>query len=206
MKPMLLSIVTLILPISGWSGNTPCVKATLASYIDLGQDGCIVGDKLFFGFSYEASAEGGAREIPATELIVNPAQAPFNSWLEFSADWRIESQQTQRSVIRYSVFGLRRIGEIAELGLEGTGFTAGMFGTVSVNESTNAGDLSVFLECIELCRLTPSDSVKTDPVRLVEVVDDVTLTARFGGATLSTFIAGFSSLACADGESQEGCS
>ena len=124
MKPILLSVVSLILPIFGWAGNTPCTTATLANYIDLGQDGCTVGDKLFFGFSYEASAEGGAREILATEINVNPAEAPFNSWLEFSADWRMESQQMQRSLIRYSVFGLRRIGEIAGLGLEGTGFTA----------------------------------------------------------------------------------
>ncbi len=81
-----------------------CLTGTLADYIALGAQGCTLNGDVFANFSYFAGASGGAATITAdqvtvTPLVVVPATARFN----FSAPWSVAQDQTQDSIIRYTI-------------------------------------------------------------------------------------------------------
>src|SRR5260370_42529786 len=87
-----------------WAAPTTCVTGTLADYIALGAQGCALNGDVFANFSYFAGASGGAAtimvdQITVTPLVLVPATARFN----FSAPWSVDQDQTQQSVIRYTI-------------------------------------------------------------------------------------------------------
>ena len=69
----------------------------------------------------------------------------------------------------------------------GTARVLGIFGSVTVNESTNVGKLSVFDHCTEVCQTKPIDLSGFNPVSVVLVTDHVSLSGGNGGASLSEF-------------------
>ncbi len=166
-----------------------CVTGTLVDYIALGAQGCNLNGDVFANFSYAASASGGAATITAdqimvTPLVVVPATARFN----FSAPWSVAQDQTQDSVIRYTIVPPPGGAAPFQLRLTlGTAQVGGIIGSVTVNEPTNVGRLSAFGRCIEVCETKANDSLNFDPVSVVLVRDHVRLSGGTGGASLSEF-------------------
>lgn len=186
---------------------SPCIPGNLASYVDLGSDGCTIDGTLLFNFAYEARPLGAA-EIAATDITVTPGDSPFNQALNFAADWRVQPEQSQESLIKYNVKSLRRAPfQVSGLRLErGAGGEAGLFGTVYVDEFTSAGDLSINVRCTEVCRVQPSDSLEFTPVQSLRIVLDVKLRSEYGTFALSNFSAGVSEPSCVAGSADsDGC-
>jgi hypothetical protein len=166
-----------------------CVAGTLADYIALGAQGCTLNGDVFANFSYVASASGGAATITAdqitvTPLVVVPATARFN----FSAPWSVDQDQTQDSVVRYTVVPPPGGTAPSQLQLTlGSAQVRGIIGSVMVDESTNVGELSVSVRCTEVCQTKSKDSLNFDPVSVVLVRDHVSLSGGTDGASLSEF-------------------
>ncbi len=103
MKRILL-LLTLLLATSslGWAGA--CSSSTLDIYMASGFS-CSVGDKVFSNFTYVSSASGGAAAVPASGVAVTPVMSGFGSdiGLLFSAAWIVGSNQTQDSLLTYTV-------------------------------------------------------------------------------------------------------
>ena len=210
MRKTLLWIATILLMASAQSfagsSPSPCVPETLASYLDLGSVGCTINGTLFFNFAYEARPLGAA-EIAATDITVTPGDSPFNQALNFAADWRVQPEQSQESLIRYNMMSLRRARlRVSGLSLQSETREAGLFGTIYVDEFTSAGDLSINVRCTEVCRVQRSDSLEFTPVQSLRIVHDVKLRSVYGTFALSNFSAGVSELACVAGSADtEGC-
>ena len=166
-----------------------CVTGTLADYIALGAQGCNLNGDVFANFSYAASASGGAATIMADQIIVTPlVVVPATARFNFSAPWSVDRDQTQDSVIRYTI--VPPPGGTVPFQLQltlGTAKVGGIIGSVTVNESTNVGGLSVFDSCTEVCQTKANDSLNFDPVSVVLVRDYVSLSGGTGGAALSEF-------------------
>ena len=166
-----------------------CGPGTLADYIALGAQGCNLNGNVFANFSYAARAGGGAATITADQINVTPfVVVPAAARLNFSAPWSVDRDQTQDSVIRYTIvpppgatlpFQLQLTLGIAQVG--------GIIGTVMVNESTNVGRISVFDRCTEVCQFKTNESLNFDPVSVVLIRDHVSLLGGTGGASLSEF-------------------
>ena len=60
-----------------------CSSGSLKDYIALGNDGCLIGDKKFFNFNYNAL--GTAKD--AKFIAVTPSSQPFAASLTFDAVW-----------------------------------------------------------------------------------------------------------------------
>jgi hypothetical protein len=166
-----------------------CVTQTLADYIALGAQGCALNGDVFANFGYAASASGGAPTITADQIIVTPlVVVPATARFNFSAPWSVDQDQTQDSVIRYTI--VPPPGGTAPFQLQlalATAQVGGIIGSVTVDESTNVGSLNVFLRCTEVCQTNKNDSVNFDPVSVVLVRDHVSLSGGTGGASLSEF-------------------
>jgi len=172
-----------------WGDPLPCTTGTLADYIALGALGCALNGNVFANFSYAADATGGAATITADQITVTPlVVVPAAARLTFAAPWSGDQDQTQDSIIRYTVVPPPGVAAPSRLQLTlGSARVAGIVGSVTVNESTNVDKLSVFTRCTEVCQIMTTDSLTFDPVSVVLVHNHVNLTGGTGGASLSEF-------------------
>ena len=189
--------VMVLIPLSASASASPCASASLETYIALGSEGCILGGLRVFAFSYTAEARGGASEITAQEISVNPLLAPVGDFaLQFSAPWRVQSGQTQKSLITYKARSLTAGRLIQQIRLEGNGVAAGLVDTVAVNEAATekqAGyHLRIFMQCEEVCRARTSATRNIPPTRMLLVSGQVALDSKSGTAALSDFVSWFS--------------
>jgi hypothetical protein len=188
-----LNIAVGSLLVSGLLSAAPptCFTETLASYIALGAEGCTFDGNVFANFSYSANASGGASIIRADQIMVAPLfLAPDTTRFNFSAQWSISSEQSQDSVIGYTVVLPCGDTRTAQLDLMlGPSQIRGIFGSVTVDESTNVGKLSVFTRCTEVCQTKTNDSLNFDPVSVLLVTEHVSLRGGNGGASLKEFAA-----------------
>jgi hypothetical protein len=168
-----------------------CMTGTLQSYIDLGAGGCTFAGATFAHFTYAPASTTG---VPADKITVMPTATPGSPMLTFSStEWHVPAGQTQDSTIKYTVSlpPSATSSDILRLQL-GTAKVFGIIGSVTVNETTNVGDLSVFLRCADVCSEKTSDQLTFTPTALVLTVsDELTLTGGNGGAALDKFTATF---------------
>ena len=175
----------------GWlsAAAGPCVTSTLADYIALGAQGCTLNTDVFANFSYRAGASGGAATITADQIIVTPfVLIPAAARLNFSAPWSVVQDQTQESVVTYTVVPPSGGATPSQLQLSlGAASVGGIIGAVVVHESTNVGNFSVSNRCTEVCQAKANGSLDFDPVSVVLVTDHVHLSGGTGRASLSEF-------------------
>jgi len=168
-----------------------CTTGTLASYIALGAQGCTFDGNVFANFAYSASASGGAPIIKADQIEVTPLfLAPETTRFSFAAPWSVGRHQTQDSVISYST--VLPCGDTHPAQLEltlGVAHVGGIIGGVTVDESTNVGNLSVFDRCTEVCQVKISDSFNFNPVSVLITSEHVNVSGGTGGASLKEFTA-----------------
>jgi hypothetical protein len=171
------------------ASSPACVSGTLASYMALGANGCTLSGIVFANFSYTASASGGATKIGSEHITVTPTfVVPETARFSFSAPWKVGNEQSQESVIKYTA--VLPCGDMrpAELDLAlGVASVGGIIGSVTVNESTNVGALSVFDRCTEICQTKTNDRLQLEPVSVLLVTDHVKLSGGNGGASLNEF-------------------
>ena len=193
MRPKLvLALLTVVAYTPAWAIPRECVKGTLASYIRLGANGCTLGGVTYADFAYFAQVSGGARAVKAEEIAVTPLPiVPGESRLGFSAPWKAAKGQGLDSTISYRAVLPRRdtLPALLELNL-GHVAIGGIIGAVSVDESTNVGDLSVFGRCADACEAKARDSRQFHPVGVVRITDHVKLTGGNDGASLDKFESG----------------
>jgi len=174
-----------------WLSAVPgtCVPGTLADYVALGAQGCTINGNVFANFSYRARGDGGATTITADQIMVTPlVVVPAAAKLNFSAPWSVDQQQTQDSVISYTIVPPPDGPAASQLQVTlGTASVAGIIGAVAVHESTNVGDLNVFTRCMEVCQTNTNGSLYFDPVSVVLVRHQVNLSGGTGGASLKEF-------------------
>jgi hypothetical protein len=179
--------------VCGLLSATPptCSTGTLASYIALGAEGCTFDGNVFANFTYSAKSSGDAPIVKANQITVVPIfLAPETTRFNFSAPWNVGSQQSQDSVIGYTVALPCGDTRTAELDLLlGTTQIKNIFGGVTVDESTNLGKLSVFTRCTEVCQTKTSDSLSFSPVSVLLINEHVNITGGNGGASLNEFTA-----------------
>lgn len=170
-----------------------CEPGTLADYIALGSQGCAIVSARVFDFRYTAGATGGATEIPPRAIKVTPMfMVPATQGVEFAADWKVASAQRQWSWIRFRLETSAPDSQVKQLNLTGTGFQGGQFSTAVVHERTSAGDLAVFLQCVEVCRAVNSATLTIQPSTVLDIAATVLLESRMGNAALAGFTAEFS--------------
>jgi len=192
MKKLLLFLASVAF-IQGHGSAAPCTTGSLASYIALGSAGCTLGNLQVADFKYHAKASGGAPEITAKEITVSPVLPPIGMFaLEFSGPWSVNSGQDQFSGITYRVVAASTAMPVQELRLDGNGFTAGLFGSVVVNEAVGAvastEDLQVYEKCEEVCQSKTSAilDLKTPAPTLV-ISDAATLKSDIGTVSMTGF-------------------
>jgi hypothetical protein len=174
-----------------WAAPPQCKKGTLASYISLGANGCTFANVTYANFKYSASAQGGASIIQANQITVLPTLVvPATGRFKFSAPWSVGTAQSQGSKITYTT--VLPCGDTAPAELDlvlGTAELGGI-GSVTVNETTNVGKLSVFETCNEItCQPQPQASLQFAPPtgKVVLITNDVSLAGQLGGASLNEF-------------------
>ena len=167
----------------------PCVQGTLASYIALDAEGCTFDGNMFANFTYSGKSSGGASIIRADQIKVAPIfLAPETTRFNFSAPWSVGSEQSQDSTISYTAMLPCGDTRTAQLDLTlGSTQIRGIFGSVTVDESTNVGKLDVFTRCTEVCETKTNDSINVNPVSVLLVSDHVNITGGNGGASLKEF-------------------
>ena len=189
-KLLFLTVSVALLRVPG--SAAPCVTGTLASYIAMASAGCALGNLTVSGFAYKANAGGGAGEITADQITVTPLLAPVGTaGLQFAAPWSVQAGQEQASGITYQVSSTTTSGEVKEISLDGSGFQAGLLGSVVVQEivatPAEAASLEVYLKCTEVCRSkTSADAFITASAALV-VQDRVTLQSKQGESAMTSF-------------------
>jgi hypothetical protein len=192
MKQILLVTIALLCVVSTtFAAPAPCVSGTLDTYIALGTTGCTVGSILFSGFHYGNKASGGAPLITANEIQVTPTfQVPEAGILNFSAKWQVSSGQSQDSYIRYSVSSTSVTSSSASLTLQLGTAQVGLIGEARVDEKTSVGDLSVYDQCIEVCRSQAADTLTFTPATAVlPVLNHLRVVSTTGTTSLSGFSA-----------------
>jgi hypothetical protein len=144
---------------------------------------------VYANFSYSAGATGGAASVTADQIILTPLiVVPATSRFSFSAPWSVDPNQTQESIIRYTIVPPPGLTVPSERQLTlGSVQVGGIFGRVAVNEITNVGKVSVFTRCTEVCQTQTTGSLDFDPVSVVLVTDHVHLSGGNGGASLNGF-------------------
>src|SRR5664279_5703985 len=88
-KTLILSVALLILASSGIASPVLCANAGLDMYVanyNGFSNACLIGDKLFYNFSYSASTTGGGTApLPVeTAVIPDPGDGVSNPGLIFS--------------------------------------------------------------------------------------------------------------------------
>ena len=168
-----------------------CGTGSLASYIALGAEGCTFDGNVFANFTYSAKSSGGASFIGADQITVVPIfLAPETTRFNFSAPWSVSSQQSQDSVIGYTIVLPCGDTRTAQLDLSlGSTQIGGIIGSAEVDESTNVGKLNVFTRCTEVCQTKANDSLNFNPVSVLLVADHVSLKGGNSSASLKEFAA-----------------
>jgi len=188
---IVLGILAVAMAMCGQAAPPACVNGTLASYIALGTVGCSVGSVTFANFSYAAKSSGGAPKIPASKIILSPSfQVPSTGGFMFAAMWGVKQGQTQESIIKYTAVG--NATSSGELMLALGTHAVGAGGDVNVNETTTAGKLQVYENCMTTtgCKSVTSASVPFVPSSTVlAVTDDIKLSTLGGSATLGGYTA-----------------
>ncbi len=113
-----------------------CTAGTIADFIALGPNGCQIGDKLFYAFSYVGSGFGGATAIPADGVAVTPISTPLNPGLIFNAAWTAGPGQGLDSMINFSVQVLPGGAPITDISATMNGYGHIPDGLVAVAETT----------------------------------------------------------------------
>jgi hypothetical protein len=176
------------------SADSPvCTTGTLAQYIALGAKGCTFDGDVFANFSYTGNAGNGASAITADQIVVTPLVAiPATAIFNFSAPWRVGQDQTQSAEIKYTIVPPAGGALPPQLRLTlGAAQVGGIIGSVTVNEPTNVGLLSVFEQCAEVCRANLNALHNFAPVSVVLVTLHVMLSGGTGGALLNQFVTAF---------------
>jgi hypothetical protein len=175
----------------------PCVKGTLASYIALGARGCSIGNTVFANFSYMSASTvpppDGVTVIPTSQLV--PTPQPLYPGFTFQASWVAKAGQTVTSAIGYTVTPAGpTMGPITSplpaglLKLQlGAAQVFNILGSVTVQEDTSVGSLSVYERCTEVCTIKESDQLIYSPLQAIKVASTVTLVGGNGGAMLNGF-------------------
>jgi hypothetical protein len=166
-----------------------CVNATLADYIALGAQGCTLNGDVFANFSYFGGGSYSGATITADKILVTPlVVVPATAVLNFSAPWSVDTNQTQESVIKYTIVpppgGTLPFQSQLRLG---PALVRGITGAAEVDEFTNVGSLTVLIRCTEVCQEKPNDSLDFDPVSVVLVTHRVRLSGGTRGASLNGF-------------------
>jgi hypothetical protein len=179
--------------VCGLLSATPptCSTGTVESYVALGAEGCTLAGNIFANFTYSAKSGGGAPIVRADQITVVPILlAPETTRFNFSAPWSVGSEQSQDSVIGYTVVLPCGDSRTAQLDLIlGSPQIQGIFGSVTVEEATNVGKLNVFTRCTEICQTKTIDSLNFSPVSVLLVNEHVNIPGGRGGASLNEFTA-----------------
>jgi len=185
----------------------PCIDATLAYYVENFQNGCILEDKVFSGFSGNSSGTPGANLLANEDINVFVDPTALNPGLAFQGAWNALNGQTNDTLIQFTVTVMEGGNPIedASLGIQGSG-TIGVAG-VSVAETLCLGGLfgpgcSSGNVANLLVADLPGDNdilfdhTTFDPVMSVDVTKDINLFASGTGevnfATLSLVTQNFS--------------
>jgi len=172
-----------------------CVAGSLATYIELGAEGCEFNDAVFANFSYSGAASGTPDQILVIPVPAGPIVVPYSPGLNFSARWQAARGQTAVSVIHYTVTPVLPTAtaiQSGRLALQlGQAQIFGIIGSVSVQESTNVGTLAVGENCADVCGIRRSDSLEFSPLKQLQVTDTVTLNGGLNGASLNSFAADY---------------
>jgi len=160
-----------------------CIVTSYDNYIGTS---CGIDDKTFSNFSYSTA---GTNPMPASSITVNPIDTPFNPGLLFNAPWGVGANQTQSSLIGFTVKVNQGGNLINDLSLYMFGAAVIGSGQVSVAETYCAGD-TFANQCangVEGTLLTIVNgntsilhaTATFNPVSIVDVVKDIDL---LGGA------------------------
>lgn len=101
---LLFVAVSLCWPGSATAAPIECVVQSLDRLIGLGSDGCVALDRQIYDFSYTVTATGGATQVSAEDVIVDPwlGCCRFSGGISFNGDWRVGPDQTLLVQIAYS--------------------------------------------------------------------------------------------------------
>ena len=189
MRKVFLATSVLLLASSVGTAAPACGPGSLAKYIALGAGGCTVGPITFANFAYSAKSSGGAPQIQASQIQVTPSfQVPATGGFVFSAKWSVVNNQAQESIIKYTVSG--KLAGAGNLMLQLGKYQINLFGDISVQETTSGGNLQVYVDCGETCKVqTSAQAPFIPPATVLQVTDDVKLSS--GIASLSSFTAEF---------------
>ncbi|MGA3371996.1 MAG: hypothetical protein ABSC48_09565 [Terracidiphilus sp.] len=173
-----------------------CVPGTLASYIALGDRGCMFGSVLYHDFTYATASviDGGADQILVTPSVL-PLVNDFQG-LNFSAltptIWSVAAGESKQSVIGFSAVPFPPNAAAfpfgGELTLElGASHISGIIGSVTVQEVTSPATLEVYDRCEEVCILKQADTVTISPIQVLQSRITISLVGGTDGASLSSF-------------------
>jgi len=168
----------------------PCVTDTLTKYINLGAQGCSIGNTVYANFSYSTPISTTTGVTPDQIKVTPVLQVPLTSGFTFSARWHAAGGQSQQSTINYTAVAPTNTPQQWLLTLDlGQAQVLGIIGSARVDQTTNVGNLSVFLQCADVCRIQNHDQVQFDSVSVILVSNHVTITGGNQGASLSGFTA-----------------
>jgi hypothetical protein len=187
-------LVVVVLSLSSHAAAAPPtgVEESLAKYIALGTEGCVYGGVTFANFGYAAKANGGAQPVTPDQINIRILLLPGSPQLVFSSNWKAAAGETQDSYIKYTVQPHATNLEAEGLLLLQMGtFQLGLIGSVTVDETTDLGDLQVTAQCADACTAPKSDSLEYWPLGQLQVLDHVNLAPKNGEASLSSFTATF---------------
>jgi len=136
-------VALLVLLVTGTAFASSCVTSTYDNYVGPPSISCTIvatppGDvKTFSNFSYSTS---GTNHMPADQITANPIAFPFVAGFLFNAPWSASTNQSQDSMIGFTVTLTSGSALINNLSL--LMFGAGAFGTGSatVSETYCLGD------------------------------------------------------------------
>lgn len=143
MKARSLVLAALLLLPLGAFAAPPCVSGTLQDYIALGPAGCVFDGVTFANFSYNPGASG----VPAVGVKVQLFSTPSTPQLKFMGMWKVKAGTAVQVGVSYTAEFRGELvnGHKTQLGLLlGPVGIPGQFGSASVDEVTNVGNLSVF--------------------------------------------------------------
>lgn len=177
MKTVTLALlVVLVCGLSAFGSD--CIVQGYDQYIGTS---CGINDKTFDNFTYSTA---GTNQLPASSITVNPINTPNNPGFLFAAPWNAVGNQTQDSLIGFTVHD-NSGPNIIDLSLYMFGGATLGNGFASVSETYCAGDTFADL-CAHGTEGTLStylgnglsklhDSVSFSGVQVVDVVKDVEL-------------------------------
>jgi hypothetical protein len=158
------------------------------------------GSALYDNFTYSIPSVVGG--ITPEQIIVTPIVTPLTTeqyfpGLNFSAKWSVAAGRSERSAIGYRVVPFPPAtastpSSNALLVLDlGQSQVSGIIGSVTVQETVNAGALSarlkVYDKCVEVCSIKQMDTVTLASITTLQVNVLVSLSGGTNGASLNSF-------------------